>query len=511
MRWLILAPLEKKSCQGFFYQKTFSYLIELGHEIVGYVADKPLKTSIVFSDSIYINNLIFYSEKELNYEIQKDKESNSIDEVEKYLKNTEFLHTYLRITDRIMAKPQSAGLRLRMFRLTISYWINLLNKHSIDTVFFANTPHFGFDTLLAMICYEKKVKVLYSARTEFDGMYFIRESWKNLMVLKRAKKYSFENNSLVLNANWIKYSRNLVDESLLYNKQLDDSYIYVFKDQVIFYLKLFRRTIHIFLKIISHLSINSFSFMSKLNYIDYISLILKRKKQNRQQWNLYKKLSSSFNLPKNYIFFPLSFQPERSTDPEASVFADLEFSIQYIIESLPKNWYLVIKEHPRQFDGKNTDLRKLHARGKDFYNFSATSNQVRYSPVELDSSELIKFSRGCIVNTGSVGYESAMFEKPVGCLSFPWYSGYAGCYDVSNRLKLNKFISVCQNNTNGKFITQGFMKYIKRIHREFSFKMPSKIDTFNKYPVNNLKEDARVLATALNCPDFSSLKNDISH
>ena len=59
MRWLILAPLEKKSCQGFFYQKTFSYLIELGHEIVGYVADKPIKTSPVFSDSIYINNLIF--------------------------------------------------------------------------------------------------------------------------------------------------------------------------------------------------------------------------------------------------------------------------------------------------------------------------------------------------------------------------------------------------------------------------------------------------------------------
>lgn len=506
MRWLILAPLENKSCQGFFYQKTFSYLTELGHKIVGYVADKPPKVSPAFQGSMYINNLIFYSEKELTYEIQKDKESNYIDEVEKYLRNAEFLHTYLRITDRMMANPQSASLRLRMFRLTISYWINLLNKHSIDTVFFSSTPHFGFDTLLAMICYEKKVKVLYSARTEFDGMYFIRENWKNLMALKRVKKYSLSIDSVVLNANWINYSRNLVDESLLHNKQLDDSYIYVFKDKLIFYLKLFKRTIHIFIKIISHLSINSFSFMSKLNYIDYISLILKRKKQSRQQWNSYKKLSSSFNLPKNYIFFPLSFQPERSTDPEAGVFADLEFSIQFIIESLPKNWYLVIKEHPRQFDGKNTDLRKLHARGKDFYNFSARLNQVRYSPLELDSSELIKFSRGCIVNTGSVGYESASVGKPVGCLSFPWYSGYAGCYDVSNRLKLNNFISVCQNNTNGKFTSQVFLKYIKRIHIKFSFKMPSKIDSFNKYPVDRLKEDARALATALNYFDFSSLK-----
>ena len=300
MRWLILAPLEKKSCQGFFYQKTFSYLIELGHEIVGYVADKPLKTSPVFSDSIYINNLIFYSETELNYEFQKDKESNCIDEVEKYLRNAEFLHTYLRITDRMMAKPQSAGFRLRMFRLTISYWINLLNKHSIDTVFFESTPHFGFDTLLAMICYEKKVKVLYSARTEFDGMYFIRENWKSLMVLKRVKKYSLVIDSLLQNANWIKYSRNLVDESLLHNKQLDDSCIYVFKDKVIFYLKLFKRTIDILLKIISYRSIESFSFMSKINYIDYISLLLKRKNQSRQQWNSYKKLSSSFDLPENY-------------------------------------------------------------------------------------------------------------------------------------------------------------------------------------------------------------------
>lgn len=85
-----------------------------------------------------------------------------------------------------------------------------------------------------MICYEKKVKVLYSARTEFDGMYFIRENWKNLMALKRVKKYSLSIDSVVLNANWINYSRNLVDESLLHNKQLDDSYIYVFKDKLIF-------------------------------------------------------------------------------------------------------------------------------------------------------------------------------------------------------------------------------------------------------------------------------------
>ena len=506
MRWLILVPLEKKSCQGFFYQKTFSYLIKLGHEIIGYVADKPLKVNPDFHGGMYINNLIFYSEKELNYEIQKDKQSNYIDEVEKYLKNAEFLHTYFRITDRMMAKPQSAGFRLRMFRLTISYWINLLNKHSIDTVFFGSTPHFGFDTLLAMICYEKKVKVLYSARTEFDGMYFIRENWKNLMVLKRVKKYSFEINSQVLNANWIKYSKNLVSESLLHNKQLDDSYVYVFKDKVIFYLMLFKRTINIFFKMVSYRSVESFIFMANINYIEYISLFLKRKKQNRQQWNLYKKLSSSFNLPKNYIFLPLSFQPERSTDPEANFFADFEFSIQYIIESLPKNWYLVIKEHPRQFDGKNTDLRKLHGRGNDFYNFSARLSQVCYSPPELDSSELIKFSRGCIVTTGSVGYESAMCGKPVGCLSFPWYSGYAGCYDVSNRLRLNKFISVCQNNTSRKFSYQVFIKYIKRIHIEYSFKMPSKLDTFNKYPVNRLKEDARELATALNYFDFSSLK-----
>jgi hypothetical protein len=105
-----------------------------------------------------------------------------------------------------------------------------------------------------------------------------------------------------------------------------------------------------------------------------------------------------------------------------------------------------------------------------------------------------------------VGYESAMFGKPVGCLSFPWYSGYNSCYDVSNRLKLNKYISVCQSNTNRKFTSQVFMEYIKRIHIEYSFKMPSKLDTFNKYPFNKLKEDARVLAIALDCFHFSSLK-----
>ena len=506
MRWLILAPLENKSCQGFFYQKTFSYLIELGHEIVGYVAEKPPKVSPAFQGSMYINNLIFYCEKELTFEIQKDKESNYIDEVEKYIRNADFLHTYLRITDRMMAKPQSAGFRLRMFRLTISYWINLLNKHNIDTVFFGSAPHFGFDTLLAMVCYEKKVKVLYPARTEFVGMYFIRENWKNLMALKRVKKYSFEIDNLDLNANWIKYSKNLVYESLLHNKKLDDSYIYVIKDKVIFYLKLLKSTINILLKIISYRSIDSFSFMSKINYIDYILLFLKRKNQNREQWVLYNKLSSTFNLPENYIFFPLSFQPERTSDPEANFFADFEFSIQYIIESLPKNWFLVLKEHPRQFDGKNTDLRKLYGRGNDFYNFSAKLKQVCYSPLELDSSELIKFSRGCIVTTGSTGYESAMIGKPVGCLSFPWYSGYDGCFDVSNRRKLNKFISVCQNNTSRKFTSQVFMEYIKRIHIEFSFKIPSKLDTFNKYPVHRLKEDARALATALNYFNFFSLK-----
>ena len=72
----------------------------------------------------------------------------------------------------------------------------------------------------------------------------------------------------------------------------------------------------------------------------------------------------NFNTAKKIIYFPLHFQPERSTDPEASKYSDQFSSIEILSKFIPNEWEIWVKEHPRQIPLEYPNIRRYHYRTK---------------------------------------------------------------------------------------------------------------------------------------------------
>ena len=135
----------------------------------------------------------------------------------------------------------------------------------------------------------------------------------------------------------------------------------------------------------------------------------KYKEQERK--NLIKHLNKNvdqINLDKDFVYFALHFEPERTTNPDGGIFHDQAIAILTLREFLPKNVDLYVKEHPSQFFMNDRGSR---GRSPLFYEFIKNINGVRLVSPKQDSLDLIKKSIFTSTISGSVALESAIMEK----------------------------------------------------------------------------------------------------
>lgn len=105
----------------------------------------------------------------------------------------------------------------------------------------------------------------------------------------------------------------------------------------------------------------------------------------------------------SYYIYPIHFQPEASTTIGAPFFDDqLELLIK-ISFCLPKNRYLLIKEHRSNIGYNNSS----------FYNELKRLPNVKLISENQDIKYLIRKSVGLLTLTGTAGFEAILLNKPV--------------------------------------------------------------------------------------------------
>ena len=127
------------------------------------------------------------------------------------------------------------------------------------------------------------------------------------------------------------------------------------------------------------------------------------------------------SLTSDYVYFPLHFQPERSTDPDAYVYTYQYHAIKLLSANLPPGFRIYVKEHPRQLQSP-WDLRRLHFRSyKDYVRISRLPNVHFVSP-SFDSNLLIDKSKLVATPTGSPAWEAIIRSKPSITFGRTWHS-----------------------------------------------------------------------------------------
>lgn len=141
---------------------------------------------------------------------------------------------------------------------------------------------------------------------------------------------------------------------------------------------------------------------------------------------------------KNYFFFPLSVRPESTSSIYGfHNYDDIE-TIRLISNNLPKNFMLFVKQHP-------DDL----SRNSSFYSCIRKIPFVRILQPSLNSIDLIKNSVGVITHSGTAGFESILYQKPVILLGKANYEFHKNVRKVKTILDLHNEL---RNISNGKYI-----------------------------------------------------------
>lgn len=173
----------------------------------------------------------------------------------------------------------------------------------------------------------------------------------------------------------------------------------------------------------------------------------------------YERITAKFSFPNKFVVVFLHFQPERTSLPEGLGYAQQIRLILEVLASLPRDFTLVVKEHPAIF--RNIFNRKV--RDKSFYEKIHLLPNVLWAPLTLTPFELIKRSSAIITLTGTVAVEAAMKSTPVLFYGVAQYYDMPGVYSASDKNSLRAFYSTLNSQASISVSGEDMGSYCKNI------------------------------------------------
>ncbi|HEN5494093.1 TPA: capsule biosynthesis protein, partial [Legionella pneumophila] len=132
-----------------------------------------------------------------------------------------------------------------------------------------------------------------------------------------------------------------------------------------------------------------------------------------------------------YVYFPLNFQPELTTECLGGFYKDIISAIEKIRVLIPKDWSIYVKEHWPQFE---------FARDPVFFKRLQSIPNLVMIDRYFSSLDLIKSSQFVATVNGTVGWEALHLGKNAVTFGTIYYQGLPGAFLYSPDLKLEDIL-----------------------------------------------------------------------
>jgi hypothetical protein len=350
----------------------------------------------------------------------------------------------------------SSTQRRRFFYSIIKYWCDVLVDLDIDFVMSRNVPHFPSEFGLYIACQLINRKFLMG-----DFMAILERSW----II-----YSIEDRSLIIREKVQAGNVDILENiwSLLkkqksdYNHAVPDYFINLRnqnlrseKSKTLTFFRIFKEFIRVIPRYkkkskmtmaINYKPIKSGKSMP--NRIQGFKVKLDARLRINKNKRFYDKLSKAplgGNIP--IVYFAPNYQPERTTLPDAGLFADVLRILDLISSVLPKDWIIYYKEHPSIF---NLPERGLFWRGHmyrniEFYESVSEYSNVQIIPVEIDSFDIIDKAKCTVTATGTVALESVARGVPSLVFGSVWFDSIEGVVKVNTKQDVEGLFNKIKN------------------------------------------------------------------
>jgi hypothetical protein len=161
-----------------------------------------------------------------------------------------------------------------------------------------------------------------------------------------------------------------------------------------------------------------------------------RRIQNRLRLH-YTRMAQGIDFNQPYVFVTLHVQPEESTSPLGGVFVEQLLAIDMLLQTIPEDWYIYVKEHPLQFS------RPIYVFGRRpaLYDALLARPRVKLVPLSVTPFELIDHAQAVATVTGASGWEAVLRGKPALVFGYAWYRSCEGVFYTPTRQSCQEAIA----------------------------------------------------------------------
>lgn len=433
-----------------------------------------LKKKPSFDSIDVLDTKLLYKRATLHSNFEKYFEKIDQDVIE-FFTNIEL--DFYTLTDRTNYVPVTFRERKRFFRDLIRFWIGFLKAEKIEGVYFPYAPHVPHELVLYQAARYLGLKCFYFShtainnwsliRTNFQEIDFVPTDYLEQRTVEQIKSEIPENllndlyaDSIVTNA--------VIKDNDSFNKQDINVKKIAFSTSVETYKRTLKSQVRAKLGTFYH------SLLKRKASKFYLPMAMDEK-SNLSYWNKAGKKHDLFaadlksfhddhaktiDLTKPFIYFAMHLQPEQTTQPEAGIFEDHLLVLETLVNALPDDLYIYIKENPRQYDTSINRVSAQHFRDKtDLEEFLKSHKRVKLVPQTVKTKDLIKKAFVCVTQTGTVGWESLMEGKPCITFGLPWYSGCTSCFNVKNTHDVKKALALIPAQTKD-IVEKNILKFI---------------------------------------------------
>jgi len=172
--------------------------------------------------------------------------------------------------------------------------------------------------------------------------------------------------------------------------------------------------------------------------LGYFSRLRIRISRENNLLKTFKKSYKAVDLEERFVFYALSYEPERTTNPDGQEFHDQIVALTFLRRFIPSNYKIYVKEHPTQF--LNAD-RGSRGRSPIFYDAIQNISNLFLVDPEIDTQKFIRKSQFVATISGSVGFEASTMSKRVLIFGDTWYENCPNTYKWHKEINFHDFIN----------------------------------------------------------------------
>lgn len=349
---------------------------------------------------------------------------------------------------------QRKGFYIHLCRL----WTGIIDLIKPDVVVIASRPHRIFDVVVEGLCRQKNIPIVMLEDTFVnnciyavnipDGLAFPEQvNNQKLEISDAVEKYVLKQNASyeiakpVSNTSngFFTKERQKKENSLLYKA------IRNIPPEIKLSYSLFKRAIkfNLFEKVPTTLTFSKSNIYDNIpkscTKLDYIFQQYLREKQIIKCEKFYRQNKIKPDLTKKYVYFSASYQPERSTCPDAGRYHDLYLTLRMISAAIPNDTLIYFKEHPRTF-AKPVDSDAQ----RSLYFYKKIKDElpnVRFIDNTSNPFDLIDNASAIALTTGTTAIEAAVRQKKTILFGDNWFRNAPNIHYVQDNTELKRALN----------------------------------------------------------------------